>query len=285
MKKLVGLVVMLVLSLAGSLQAGDWNGYATAYGTYMNFNSSEVKDDGWVATAYLSLGDGEHNTFEWGLSQTHIDYKQTSDLDQTDFTIVYTNSNQLLPNHAFSFGFHYINTDDDLTDQGKIYFFKATYFQPQNWNAGMELAYSDYSDSPIDLDVFQIEPHFGFYFSALGKRLYTEARFYYIHKDANVGVSMDNFYSFEQVLSTYVGKADFKLSGWVGQQIFAVRNGGFVVYNLSDRYLGGVEFEAGYKLTAQIRAAININQQWLEHVNYNDKASQTIFTVSIGGSF
>lgn len=300
MKKGIAFLVFWSLILVGLAQASEWNAYADLYATYLNFSGSEVKDDGWALTGYLAFRDGYNHALEFGLSQTHVNYKNeatlahrrnspltqnVSDIDQTDFTFVYTNTNQLLRNHTFKFGFHYINSDDELTDQGKIFYFQGTYFQPGSWNAGLEMAYSIYNDSPVDLNVLQIRPHYGFYFAALGKRLYSESRFYYIHLDEYIGNTLKNNYSFEQLFSTYVGQADFKLSGWVGQQIFAVKNEGFVVYNLSDRYLGGVEFEAGYKVTDNLRAAINISQQWLEHAEYNDKASQTIFTLSLGGSF
>ncbi len=284
MKKVWSFLAVFLM-LASSVWAGEISTYGSLYGSYVNFGGSDVKDDGWAATAYLNLSDRQVHALELGLTQTRINYDTLPDLDQTDFTLAYTNTGQILKNHAIRLGFHYISSDDDLTDQGKIYFAKVTYFRPAEWNAGLEIDYSDYSDSNVDLDVFQIRPHYGFFFSAFGRRLYSETRFYYIHKDKDVGVSMDNYYSLEQVFTYTVGNMDYKLAGWVGQQIFAVKNEGFVVYNLADRYLGGLEAEVGYRLENNLRLALNLNQQWLEHVGYGDKASQTIVTVSLGGSF
>ncbi len=304
MKKIAVLVVLFVgLILGHKALAQEWKAYADLYTSYVDFQGSEVKDNAWSVTGYLAFKDGYNHALEFGLAQTHVNYKneqvltqtkkknvpaltqEVNDLDQTDFTFVYTNINQLLRNHIFKFGFHYINSDDELTDQGKILYFQASYYRPYSWNAGVELAYSIYDNSSIDLNVVQVRPHFGLYFGFLGKRFYTESRLYYIHTDETIGTSLKNYYSFEQMLSTFVGKADFMLSGWVGQQIFAVKNEGFVVYNLADKYLGGVTFEAGYKLTENLRGALNVTQEWLQHVEYADRAGETIVTLSLGGSF
>jgi len=304
MKKVLCLLILLIgLGWGKQALATEWKAYTDLYATYVDFQGSEVKDNAWSFTGYLAFKDGYNHALEFGLAQTHVNYKneqtitqtkkknipaltqEVNDLDQTDFTFVYTNINQLLRNHIFKFGFHYINSDDELTDQGKIFYFQASYYQPYTWNAGVELAYSIYNNSAIDLNVIQIRPHFGLYFGFFGKRFYTESRLYYIHSDEVIGSSLKNCYSFEQMLSTFVGKADFMVSGWIGQQIFAVKNEGFVVYNLADKYLGGLAFEAGYKLTDNLRGALNITQEWLQHVEYGDKAAETIFTLSLGGSF
>ncbi len=273
------LTLMIILFCSNQLIA--FQGYAGTYATYINFSDSSIRDDGWAATAYFNFSKDLHNSLEVACSKTFIDYIETSDLNQLDFTIVYNNINQFVKNHIFRFGFHYIISDDKLTDKGKIFHFKVTYFRYNNWNIGTELDYSNYKANS-DISVFQIRPNFGFYFSAFQKRFYTESRFYYIlerEKDTN------NYYSFEQLFSLYIGRINFLLSGWLGKQIFAVKNDGFVVYNLSDHYLRGFLFETGYKLTRNIYTSIDFNYQWLKHVINNEKAKELIITFSIGYSF
>ncbi len=302
MKKLL-ISLLFFFLISGFVRAAEWNAYSNLYATYIDFQNSKVKDNGWALTGYLAFKDNYHHSLEFGLSQTHVNYKNeetltqikkkrvvllqqsVSDIDQTDFNFVYTNINQILSNHIFKIGFHYINSDDELTDQGKIFYFQGSHYVPYLWNAGLEFAYSRYDNSPLKINVFQVRPHIGFYFNILEKRIYGETRFYYIHADKVIGSSIKNCYSLEQMVSSYIGRLDFMLSGWLGQQIFAVKNESFVVYNLADKYLGGLEFELGYKITDNLRTSFDINQQWLEHVEYNDKASQSIFTISIGGSF
>ncbi len=271
----------LIITLFSSTPGVALQYYASTYATYINFNNSSIRNDGWAGTAYFDIGDGLHNSLELGFSETFIDYIKSSDLNQIDFTIVYSNINQLIKNHIFRFGFHYIDSDDPLTDNGKIFYFKSTYFQYNRWNTGLELDYSDYKANS-DISVFQIRPHFGFYFSSFHRRFYSESRLFFIIKKEK---GSDNYYSFEQVFSFYIGHLNFILSGWFGKQIFAVKNDGFVVYNLSDRYLGGLLFEVGYKLTNNIYTTINYNYQRLRHIINNEKVGQSIITFSLGYSF
>ncbi len=270
--------------LGAPLQAATCKNGAV-YGTYINYGGSDIKEDGWSGTAYLNVGDCLNHNVELALTQTRINYKTQDDLDQTDITLAYTNTNQILNNNTLRVGVHYINTDDTLTDQGMVYFFKTLYYEPERWNMGIEMDYSNYDDSNTDLQVFQMVPHFGFYFSGMDRTFYSETRFYYIHKDENVGISQDNFYSLEQTLSFRCGNNDFKVSAWLGQQMFAVKNGGFVVYNLSDKYLGGIEGEVGYLLEGGLRLAVNLNHQWMTHVPQYDRATQTTLVLSLSRSF
>ena len=287
---LVTMVLLLILSGVQGVQAeqNQWKGYASFHATYINFSNSPLKDDGWVFTGYGSLGDGKYHLLEGAISQTYIDYKGRSDLNQTDFTVAYTNTNQILPNHSFRLGFHYVLSDDRFTDKGKIFFGKVTYFRPYDWNAGLELDYSLYDNQSPNLNVFQILPHVGVYLKGLTPKgnLYAESKFYYIHKDKNLdGLNKDNFFSFEQSLSWTLSPYDVKLSGWAGEQIFAVKNGGFVVYNLSDKYKGGISLEMGYTLINGVRIALNLDNEWLKHVGYSQTVRQSIFYLSIGTKF
>ncbi|AEH44025.1 hypothetical protein Thein_0140 [Thermodesulfatator indicus DSM 15286] len=305
MKKLcLVFLIILGVSFTGKVWAQDWNTYASLYTTYINFENSQIKDNGWSTTGYLAFKNSYIHSLELALSQTKINYKTESDLSQTDFTVLYSNTDQILKNHVFKVGFHYINTDDQLTDNGKVIYFKGLYYQPYSWNIGLEFAYSLYNSidtvakgttsnkkkssasvASNDLRVFQFSPRFGYFFAALGKRIYGESRFYFILLNDYVGSFDKNNFSFEQYFSTYIGLTDFKISAWIGKQVFAVKNEGFVVYNLSDEYLGGFSFEVGRKVTTKLRVALNLSQEWLKHSGFNDNVGQTVVTLSLGGSF
>lgn len=284
MKKIYSSILAVTLMAAPASAAGLCS-YATVYSSYLAYSNSDLKDDAWTSTAYLNVGDCQSNSVELAIGTTKLHYTTLPDLDQKDYTIAYTNTNQLLANHTIRAGFHYIDSDDLLTDGGKIYFLKDTYIVPNKWNVGLEIDYSDYSDSSTNLGVLQLTPHYGMFFSALSRRIYSESKFNYIHKNETVGESMDNFYSFAQEFSLREGAMDYKVSGWAGQEAFAVKNSGFVVYNLADRYLGGVGAEFGYNFANTLRLALNLNQQWLDHSWVDDAASVTAATVSFGGSF
>lgn len=281
------LIVVLILGLTwGSGRTSELKKYFALYGTYLNYGNSKVKDDGYSFTAYGSLGDGKHHGLEGAVSQLHINYESGySDLDQTDYTLAYTNTGSLHPNLSLRLGGHYISTDDDLTDKGLILFTDLTYFVPWKWNAGLEFFYSNY-DEMVDLDVFQISPHAGKFFYFGKRSLYLEARGYYIHidEDEKIGLSMKNYYSFELSGTCTRGPWSVKLSGWVGQQIFAVKNSGFVVYNLTEKHRGGASMEVTYRFNNYV---LGLTGTWntYKEVESDKSVNQAIITGFIGFNF
>ena len=298
MKRLV-LVLCSVFAL-GVLGAEAQNlkitGYGALYGTYINYSGSDVKDYGYSSTGYLSIWSGKVHNLQFGIEHTHIEYKNGySDLDQQDFTAVYSNTNGILKNHTFTFGVHYINSDDDLTDGGYTLFFDGTYFNYQteypylfNWSGGIGIYYSSY-DNTVDFHVLQVNPHTSFrlYSSQAFGGLYTDITGYYIHvsNSDRVGVNNDNYYSLDVALRYYYGNYEFKVGGWIGKQVFAVKNGGFVVYNLNEEYKGGFYGEISYNLSKHFRVSLNVSyNRYAEGLTGND-VDQTVGTVSIGYRF
>ena len=297
MKKLLLPLSLTVAFAAPSLAAAQGKkiyAYGALYGTYLNYNNSKYKKDGYSTTGYLSLGDGIHNVLQLGVEYTYINYKNGySDLNQEDYTIVYSNTNQLLKNHTFTLGLHYINSDDDLTDGGYTLFFDGTYsnYSPVypysfRWNAGIGLYYSRYTNT-TDFNVYQVNPHTTVkLFSDYRKgSLYADVTAYYIHvtDSDTLGIDKSNYYSLDAALRYYYGSYDFKIGGWAGQQVFAVKNGGFVVYNLEEKYKGGAYGEVGYTFKNGLRVSFNLSvNRFSEGGN---KVTQTVGTVSLGCRF
>ena len=296
-KLLLVLCSILVLGAAGAeAQDSKITGYGALYGTYINYSGSDIKDYGYSLTGYLSIGDGKVHNLQLGIMHTHIKYKNGySDLDQQDFTAVYSNTNGILRNHTFTFGVHYINSDDDLTDGGYTFFFDGTYFKYQtrypylfNWSGGVGIYFSSY-DNIVNFHVFQINPHTSFrlYSSQAFGGLYTDITGYYIHvtDSDEVDVNNDNYYSIDVALRYYYGSYEFKIGGWIGKQVFAVKNGGFVVYNLNEEYKGGLYGEVSCSLSKHFRVLLDVGYNRYSEGFTGDDVDQTIGTISIGYRF
>ncbi len=295
-KKFLATLAFLALPCTSMGEDLQLHGYEALYGTYINYSGSGLKDYGYVGTAYLSLGDGKENSFQLGYSYTKIKYKNgLPDLNQNDFTLAYSNTNGILKNHTFTFGGHYVSSDDDLTDRGRTLFFDGTYFNYQktypytfNWSGGLSFFYTRYPNT-VDFYVFQFTPHSTFKLFSDYRRgaLYLDLLGYAIHvnKSSQLGLDKPNYYSLEANLRYYYGKLDFKVGGWLGKQIFAVKNGGFVVYNLSEKYKGGAEFEAGYTFTKGLRLSFNFTYNRYKELETQDSVNQKVITVSLGYRF
>jgi len=64
----VGLAVFWVLSVVTQAKSSEWQGYASVYGTFINFSGSPLKDNGWAITGYGSIGNGKSDFIEGAIS-------------------------------------------------------------------------------------------------------------------------------------------------------------------------------------------------------------------------
>ncbi len=282
MKKLfIKIFFMVILGLVTNHSASA-NSYFAIYSTYLNYNNSEIKDNGYSLTAYSNLWNMKYG-LELGISQTHINYKKGfDDLDQTDFTTSLLKYNFLDKNLLLKFGFHYISSDDDLTDNGKIYFADITYYIPYVRNYGLEIAYSNYNEVH-DLNIIQLSPHAGFFI----KKLYLEVRGYYIHtnKEDKIGLNLKNFYSIESAISYQFNNFITKIEWWLGQQVFAVKKGGFIVYNLSEKYKGGLTLDISYNLNKKTKLGFIGSWNTYKEITTDNEVNQLVGTIFMGLTF
>ncbi len=248
--KLLVFCLCLVFSILKSAHSFNIQNYTSFYFTYINYDGSDIKKNGVAYTLYGFLNDASRkHLFEYGLMQYKINYKRRlDDLDQADLTLSYTNRGSWFEHLYLRAGFHYIWSDDLITKRGKVFFADVSYVVPKNYNFGVEGDYSQYHNI-FDLDVFQLSPHGGFFFNIGKKDFYLEARGYYIHLDYIDfhRLSIKDYYSGEVSISHELWKNFLvKIRVWAGQQVFAVKRWGFVVYNLPEIYRGGISLESSY---------------------------------------
>ena len=296
MKKEAVLLGAIVTALfSGSSMGANLNlhGYQGLYWSYIDYSGSDLKNYGISSTYYIS-GFGKYHGVQFGFTSTTIDYKNNiPTLKQYELTLVYNNMNDWLENHTFTLGGHYISTTDDLSRGAHTFFADCTYsnsFSPYyyKWSGGLSFYYTRYSNE-VGFSAVQVNPH-GTYklFSDVQKgALYIDLTGYAIHltKDEPLGLSKKNYYSLEGALRYYYGRYDFKVGGWVGQQVFAVKNGGFVVYNLAEKYKGGAQAEVGYTFKNRIRLSASVSYNRYKELASDNDVDQTAFTASLGYRF
>jgi len=215
----------------------------------INYLKDTTKEKGYVEGLYFSIFDFPFKT-EMDVEQTSIIYKDdTPDLYQGDFTLMvnYYTGNNL----AYKTGIHYIDSTDLETDGGMVFALGALYYKMYEYNYGLDLYYSYYSNVETAPKIFQITPkagfNFGNYYSFLGS-FYLEAKVDYIE---NLDTS-DTYFSNSVKISNYKGKFTTTFSYWNGERVYAVENGGFVVNNLNELQTGGIKFSENYKISKSI---------------------------------
>jgi len=246
MKKIILLVVFCSFMFARA------NYYASLpYVGYLQYSDNSIKDYGSVEGVYFSILKSPWKA-EFDVEGTNIVYKnKTPDLIQGDFSMFLTYYYGY--NLLYTFGIHYINSTDQLTDGGKIFKVGVLCYKSFEWNRGIDIYYSDYSNLSTSPKLIQVSPKVGFNFgnynSTFGS-FYTELKADYIQVLENKTENfLDKIYrSIDLTLTNYNGNFTTTLNGWVGNRAYAVENGGFVVNNIGDEQTGGFKVSEEYKV-------------------------------------
>ncbi len=289
MKKLTLSIISVSLVISSSY-AIPMKFSSSIYGASLNYDSSNIRDNGYVSGIYGYLGIGWYHSLEFGLDYTHIKYKYNQpNLDQTDLTFIYTNYS--FPKVKAKMGFHYIDSDDKLSDGGYTVILGLERYEPYKWNAGIDLFYTKYGDyinlnGSKGLDVYQITGKLGFSFGNYYRygSFYLELLPSYIGHSDNAGFGK-SFSSLEGRLNYYISSFSFTLSGWTGERSFFVDKGGFVVYNLQEKYKYGVGAEMGYSINRQLGIRAGINYQNLKERNNPNDVKIMTYVLNLGYSF
>jgi hypothetical protein len=203
---------------------------------------------------------------------------------QNDFTAVWTH--YLTDNYLTRFGVHHIDSSDALSDGGFSLFGGMKYFEGYDFDLGADIYYSYYADYTSDdsaakgLRVIQVEPGAGFafgdYSSGIGS-FYTKIYYDYIRPD-NGGFAQlrDNYHSAGVSLKNFNGKWTTVIGGWIGKQVFAVRNSGFVVYNLTEEHKGGAEFSVHYAISDSSGVKVQYGYEKFKETGYDDASSEAL---------
>jgi len=282
--------ILIPAALMGSMTFGlELKGYISPYFTYINYDNSGIKKDGWASTLYGSLTINKNHVIEAAYGYTHLNYKHNyTNWNQNDYTIAYTNY-MLFPWYG-KIGFHYISTpNEDVSKNGKTVFADFGYVKRYRWNVGLEAYYTDYK---YGLDVLQLNPKGGFYlwknyttgfyfggklgFIRLNKRIW-QTNLNPLHKKG--------YYYFEYGITYFTPKYSVGINASIGERIFEVSNGGFVVYNLPERYYGRTELKGTYYFNKKLNVSLSAAFGNYRESSTDERVKVYTLTASIGYSF
>lgn len=274
-----GLLIMAALAWAAPTRAQSrWD--ALAYGSGISYVDSRVKTGGLVAGFYGTYGTGYRHLVEVGGAWTGIDNRDGTRLSQVDASAAYS----LFGSRASGrLGAHLISSSDPLTAGALILFGGGSVYRVGLWSAGAEVAWSSYPDYQGGLDVLQAAPSVGFTaYTDGGGLLAGTVRGYAIHLSDDPGLGDTDFFSAEAALSWTAG--DWTVSGfaWGGEQAFAVRDGGFLAFNLSELHTGG--FGGGVRWVVAPKAAVSagLYVERFQDLGFAGDAWARLFSFSIG---
>ncbi len=305
MKKLATVLISAVMATAS--HAEDVLINTSFYGSYIDYSSSAVKDDGYIGGIYGYAGIGLEHSIEGEIDYTKINYTGSGSLKQWDFTVLYTNYS--VKNTKVRIGGHYISSDDSATDGGIILTGGYEFYTLNSYNYSIDIALSYYDNYNIEktyirniyrgmgrgsfsyttnttgLWVYQISPKFGYSFPGTSAGdIYLETRGYYIRLSDDVGFGK-NFFSVEGSLNIDAGMFGFNLYGWIGEQEFAVKKYGFAVYNLSEKYKNGFGASIRYKISENSSITVGLKRETFKELDNPSDVKTTSLYFFAGVNF
>ncbi len=300
-----------VLSFAAAAALAAESGTTVIpFAGYLGYGTQSAKESGYFAGAYVStrLGEGD---LAFQYAYTDISYRDGSDdLVQNDVTVAY--GGNYSENLYLKGGIHYIDTDDLYTDGGVTLFGGAEYFGYKPYTFGADLYYTNYSSFDPSLDVWQISPYAGgrllespygsFYLNALYNFITFKSSKI---EETVVGMSSkmggmsrhtpfvitryseytDTYHSVEIKLTNYYKAFKTVAAAWVGKQAFAVRDGGFTVFNLAEIHKGGLSLRTSYSYSKSVTIDAGLSYERFTDTQNGEDSGMTVFTASFGYSF
>ncbi|MDA1013880.1 MAG: hypothetical protein O3A00_05425 [Planctomycetota bacterium] len=207
---------------------------------------ASLKDHGHMWGLYSFLSHEKHE-FEIAAEYLDISFKDGSAVTQTDLVGAW--SYYLGDACKTRLGAHVIDSSDDLSDNGWVLFAGMSQYETGRWEAGLQMYVSHYEDYAPVVTLYQFTPKVALTFAEFNDTTFGgEAYAYYIYSDEEIGLGQQSFWSAEGRLYLTRDPVTVMLYGWAGQQTFAVRNDGFILYNLNELHEGGYGAEMRLKL-------------------------------------
>nr|VFJ68145.1 MAG: hypothetical protein BECKFW1821B_GA0114236_11408 [Candidatus Kentron sp. FW] len=222
----------------------------------VHYSVESYRQESNITGLYGALRTESGIVWEGGVERTRLRYDSGFELEQRDVTLRFTYPGQ--NNLSYHLGVHDISSDYQ-PDEGVVLFAGLVRHYPYDKYYGATLHHSHYPHS--DVRVWQAVPNVGKYFQApFGAGTFLlDGKLYLITTD--IHREKNTYLSVEGNISWFYYPFDLSLGVWDGTQSFAVRDGGFTVYNLPEKHKGGVDFQAGYAIGKNTRLGLGIARE------------------------
>ncbi len=247
----------------------------------IDYGSQSFRKDGMVTGIYGAFRSASGYVWEVEGDKTRLRYQAGNDLDQTDITLAMTRHWQ--NSRSYRFGVHAISSDDNDTDEGFTLFAGLSRYKIYSSFLAGNLYYTRYPNS--DLQVWQASSKAGKYWTNpifQGSFLF-QAQLNLIALDEKQA-DTNSYLSAEGGISWFYNSVSLSLSAWGGSQRFPVRNDGFIVYNLSDKFNRGFKFQGSYALTKNSSIKLGVSNDKITE-NTGVDTTITVYSLSLGYTF
>lgn len=256
---------------------------AAPYVAYLDYHGTASKDHANLAGIYTAFGYGLEHLVEAEADYIQKFYRGYPSLSQWDFTLAYDNYS--IPHLKLRAGGHYVAGEDRYTDEGWVVFGGAEYYVLNRWAVGVDGYFTQYPKFQTHLEVVQIVPHFGVTFwHGENFSWNNDVRGYWIRPNQDY-LQQRDFYSIEDKLSLNWRRWTFSAFGWTGQQVFAVRDNGFALYNLGEEHKAGYGLEVRYIFSEHFALTLRANREEFRDIASTPNASSDMYMAMLNVYF
>ncbi|RJP59448.1 MAG: hypothetical protein C4543_06615 [Ignavibacteriales bacterium] len=248
------------------------------------YKDSGVRENSSLTGVYGAFQSDLNNKFELAFDYSDLNYISNFKIKQYDFTFAYTNES--IPEWKFRAGGHYIISDDALTDQAYILFAGVGKYRFRSWDTSIDVYYSNYSDYLPSFGAIQFSPGFGLTFpfdKTQGIYIYSSADYIMLNK--SILSTKRNYFSLQETLTYYNNRFSISAYALFGEQKFAVRQKGFLVYNVSDLMKNGYGISVTYSFTQNFFLKGGIEYDKFDEEAYGTSATSTKLIILAGFNF
>ncbi|MCF8260069.1 MAG: hypothetical protein K9J12_04790 [Melioribacteraceae bacterium] len=215
----------------------------------IQYHDSDYRKGSYLLGIYSSLELDLDNSLEIELDYTKLSFINNVSLKQKDVTIAFNNLS--IPDWKFRAGLHYIISDDSFTDKGFTVFGGVGTYRFNSWDAFVSVYYSDYKNYQPGINVFQVSPKFGYTFKlSRNKGIYASVTGHLINLSEELNLGGKKYNSGEINATYFEDMISLNVFFWFGEQVFAAKKDGFLLYNVNEVYKGGYGLSAQYELTS-----------------------------------
>ncbi len=276
-------LILVVLTFVSSLHSQNTFDVVPYY-VPIFYSDSEFRENSFVVGSYFGYQAGINDKFEAAVDYSQLKYINDVSFDQYDFTFIYKNFS--IREWELKLGGHYIKADDAQSDGSFALIGGLHRYRFNKFRFGLDTYYSFYNNYSPELKIFQITPALRLTFAKSRLQgIYLESKVYYILLNEQLTFDSDAMLSFEQSVTYYTPKYSLKFYGWIGEQLFALRENGFVMNNVVELHKGGLGSTLTFFPSEKFSVKFGGSLEFFEDIGLTNEAKAVKLILGLGKSF
>lgn len=269
---------------AAAEKASRWVVNGSLYAGAIDYVNSAAKKSAAYTGAYASLGFDSRNVLELACDRLNVDFTALGERSQTDATAVFTHF--VGSSWKVRAGGHFTGTDAAISAGGEAAILGLYTFETGRHELGFDLYRSSYRESTPAIEAWQVSPRVGLLAGRIrGGTFWNELTAHLIYLDRDPGIGAKDLFSAEEKLTFTRNRWSATASLWSGNQAYALRDAGFLVFNLAEEHTGGSGLQLRYAGNDHWSFAARASKEQFKDIGTSVRAEADNYALVVGHTF